>query len=122
MNSLGITLFAAVLVAALSLTPLAFGQTITTGDVVGVITDTTGAIVPNATVTIKSVDTNETRTATSNDQGEYRFPLVKPGEFILSASTPGLKSNNTRFTLLVGQQQTVAQGLAEGIVRFLTGD
>jgi Carboxypeptidase regulatory-like domain len=106
MNRLRITLFAVLFIAVLfSTVPLAFSQTITTGDVVGVVTDTSGAVVPGATVTIKSVDTNETRTATSSDQGEYRFPLMKPGDYILSASTAGLKSNNLRFTMLVGQEQ-----------------
>jgi hypothetical protein len=100
------TLFAALLIAVVCMiTPLAFSQTITTGDVVGVVSDTSGAVVPGATVTLKSVDSGETRTETSNGQGQYRFPLLKPGDYILAASTPGLKSNNTRFTLLVGQEQ-----------------
>ncbi len=101
MNRLCVTFFAVLCLLA----PLSFSQTITTGDVVGVVTDTSGAIVPGATVTIKSLETNETRSTTSNEQGEYRFPLMKPGEYVVSASTPGLKSNNTRFTLLVGQAQ-----------------
>jgi hypothetical protein len=106
MNRFKNTLFAALLVAAIFLmTPLAIGQTITTGDVVGVITDTSGAVVPGATVTLKSVDTGETRTDTANSQGQYRFALLKPGDYIISASTSGLKSNNTRVTLLVGQEQ-----------------
>lgn len=80
-------------------------QTITTGDIVGVVTDTSGAVVPSATVTLKSVDSGETRTTTTNGQGQYRFPLLKPGDYIISASTPGLKSNSERFPLLVGQEQ-----------------
>ncbi len=96
----------------------AIAQTITTGDVVGVVTDTSGAVVPAATVTLKSVDSGETRTATTNDQGQYRFPLLKPGDYIVSASTAGLKSNVTRFALLVGQETTMnvvmnAQGTKE---------
>src|SRR5262249_18293449 len=90
---------------------VASGQTITTADVVGVVTDTSGAIVPRATVTIKSVDTNETRTVVTNDLGQYRFPLMNPGEYIPSAQTAGLKSNSTRFTLLVGQEQAMNLGL-----------
>jgi Carboxypeptidase regulatory-like domain len=99
MNRLRISIFAVLFI----LVPLAFTQTMTTADVIGVITDTSGAVVPAATVTIKSLDSGETRTATSNAQGEYRFPLMNPGEYTLSASTPGLKSNNVKLTLLVGQ-------------------
>jgi hypothetical protein len=108
MNRFKNTLFAALLVAVVCMiTPLAFSQTVTTGDVVGIVSDTTGAVVPGATVTLKSIDSGETRTATANDQGQYRFPLLKPGDYTVSASTPGLKSNTERFTLLVGQEQAL---------------
>ena len=94
-------------VLAMLLTALVFGQTITTGDIVGVVMDTSGAVVPDAKVTIKSADSGETRTATSNGQGQYRFPLLKPGSYVVSAATAGLKSNNLTVSLLVGQAQEV---------------
>jgi hypothetical protein len=82
----------------------AFSQTFTTGDVVGVVTDTSGAVVPGATITIRSAATNEVRTAKSGDAGGFRFALLQPGEYTISAQTAGLKSNVQRFTLLVGQE------------------
>lgn len=87
--------------------PFTFSQSITTADAVGVITDSTGAVVPGATVTLKSTESGETRTITANDQGRYRFPLVKPGEYVLTAAAKGLKSNITRITLLVGEEREV---------------
>jgi hypothetical protein len=87
--------------------PLTFAQSITTADAVGVVTDSSGAVVPGATVTIKSVEMGETRTVTSNDQGQYRFPLMKPGAYVITAAAKGLKSNITKITLLVGQEQEV---------------
>jgi hypothetical protein len=108
MNRLRITLFAVLFIAVLfNAVPLAFSQTLTTGDVVGVITDTSGAVVPGATVTMKSVATNEARTVTTNTIGEYRFSLMTPGEYILSATSAGMKSNNTRFSVLIGQEQAM---------------
>ena len=80
-----------------------FAQTTTTGDVAGVVADITGAVIPNATVTIKSLDTNEVRTAVTNQTGQYRFSLLKPGDYEISAASNGLKSNTQRFTALVGQ-------------------
>src|ERR1700761_1286856 len=94
-------------VVAFLLIPLAFSQTLTTGDVVGIVTDTSGAVVPAAKITLTSVATNEVRTATTNQQGEYRFALIPAGEYELSAETAGLKSNRTRFTALVGQEQAM---------------
>jgi hypothetical protein len=85
------------------LAPLAFSQTITTADVVGVVSDTSGAVVPGATVTIKSAESGELRTEISNNQGQYRFPLMKPGDYEISAAAKGLKSNTLKITLLVGQ-------------------
>src|SRR5579859_4580159 len=97
----------AILAVLFLLVPLAFSQTQTTGDIVGVITDTSGAVVPGATVTLKSTESGETRTATTNDQGQYRFSLLKPGEFTLAATNSGLKSNISKVSLLVGEEQAV---------------
>ncbi len=91
----------------LFLAPFTFAQTLTTGDTLGVVTDTTGAVVPDAKVTIKSLDSGESRTETANGQGEYRFSLLKPGIYELSAATSGLKSNLSKIELLVGQAQEV---------------
>ncbi len=85
----------------------AFGQTITTGDITGMVTDSSGAIVPNATVTVKSIDTNETRTATPNAVGRYRFTFLKPGRYSITATAPGLTSGSSEIALLVGQEPAV---------------
>ena len=87
---------------ALSAAP-AFSQTITTGDIAGVIHDTTGAVVPNAAVNLRSSATNENRTTVTNDAGQYRFSLLAPGDYTLSAQTSGMKSNAQKLTVLVGQ-------------------
>src|SRR5215471_2848900 len=98
---------ACLLTALPMLAPAAFSQTITTADAVGVVSDITGAVVPGATVTIKSAESGESRTETTNGQGQYRFPLMKPGDYTITAASKGLKSNITRITLLVGQAQEV---------------
>jgi hypothetical protein len=87
--------------------PIANSQTMTTADVSGVVTDSSGAIIPGASVTIKSVETGETRTEKSNGQGEYRFPLLKPGDFLISAASKGMKSNLDKVSLLLGQSLSV---------------
>ncbi len=87
----------------LFLAPYAFSQTITTADAVGVVNDPSGAVVPGAKVTIKSTESGESRTELTNGSGQYRFPLMKPGTYDLSAVAKGLKSNTYKITLLVGQ-------------------
>jgi len=85
----------------------ASAQTITTADAVGVVTDTSGGVVPNASVTIKSEESGESRTEKTNSAGQYRFPLLRPGVYAVSATSQGLKSNISRITLLVGEEQEV---------------
>ena len=94
-------------IALLACVPSAFSQTLTTGDVTGIVTDATGAVVPGATVTIKSSATNEARTSLSTENGQYRFSLLQPGDYSISAQTTGLKSNVSKFTALVGQEQSL---------------
>jgi hypothetical protein len=94
-------------VLALLGTALAPAQTSTTGDLAGMVTDSSGAVVPNAPVTIKDVNTGEGRTVQSNANGSYRFTFLKPGEYQISSSMPGLKSDIGRITVGVSQVQNV---------------
>lgn len=83
-----------------------YGQTITTGDLTGTVTDATGAVVPNATMTLKSLDTGETKTDATNGEGVYRFNFLKPGNYQLSGATPGLHSDVGQVSVTVGQVTT----------------
>jgi hypothetical protein len=91
----------------LAAAPAAWSQTMTTGDIVGSVTDSSGAVVPNATVTLKYVDTNETRTTISGTTGQYRFTLMQPGQYTVRAEATGLKSKTQQFNLLAGQASAI---------------
>jgi outer membrane receptor protein involved in Fe transport len=80
-----------------------YGQSVTTGDLIGTVKDATGAVVPGATVTLKSNDTGETRVEQTGSTGAYRFNLLKPGNFTVSASSAGLVSDNAKVAVGVGQ-------------------
>jgi hypothetical protein len=95
-----------ILVLGIGMGPIQ-GQTMTSGDVAGVVRDTSGAVVAAATVTLKSAATGEVRTVTTNETGAYRFTFLKPGDYTVSAATPGLKSDISRVTVQVGQASTV---------------
>jgi hypothetical protein len=85
----------------------ASAQTMTTGTIVGDVTDAAGAVVRGATVSLDIPATGDHRTTVTGEDGQYRFPLLKPGEYTVSAQAPGLQSGVARFDLLVGQQQAV---------------
>jgi hypothetical protein len=85
----------------------AFAQSITSGDITGVVTDPSGAVVPNATVTLKNRDTGATQTRTTNAQGVYRFQLLTPGNYAVSSSAPGFQTVSQNATVTVGQATQV---------------
>ena len=98
---------AAIMLALTFVTPAVHSQTITSGDITGIVSDSSGAIVPGAKVVLKNVDTGDGRTVDSGADGQYRFTFLKPGQYTVSSSSPGLKSDSTTVTVAVGQVQTL---------------
>ena len=75
-------------IVALLLAPAVEAQV--TGSVVGTVKDESGAVLADVTVTLRGgILTADGLTATSDAQGSYRFPLVPPGTYELSASRQG---------------------------------
>src|SRR5258708_6636561 len=98
---------AAIMLALTFVAPAVHSQTITSGDITGIVADSSGAIVPGAKVVLKNVDTGDGRTVDSGADGQYRFTFLKPGQYTVSSSSPGLKSDSTTVTVAVGQVQTL---------------
>src|ERR1700751_4455134 len=93
--------------ALVTIAPAASSQTITTGEITGVVADPTGKVVIGAMVELSSTDTGESRAVPSNASGVYRFPFVKPGTYELSAKSKGLKSDKGSLVVAVGQVQVL---------------
>jgi hypothetical protein len=81
-------LFCLPILLFLAASPAAFGQTMTTGDIVGTVADASGAVVPNAKATAKLITTHETHSELTNAQGEYRLSLLQPGANTRSQANP----------------------------------
>src|SRR5215468_9600448 len=64
----------------------AFAQSLTSGDITGVVLDPSGAVIPNASVTITNDAIGTTQTHTTNGEGVYRFSLLSPGTYSVSVS------------------------------------
>ncbi len=95
----------ALLVAMLQLWQVlpATGQSLTSGDVAGTITDPSGAVIPNANVTLKSTESGASQTRTTNAQGYYRFSLLTPGTYTLWVNVSGFQPIQKPITVAVGQ-------------------
>ena len=92
------------------------GQTVST-QILGTVTDSSGAVISGATITAKRPATGDTRTANTNETGNYTFPLLDIGEYEVSCTAPGFKTEvrsgielqlqqkaRLDFVLQVGQQ------------------
>ncbi len=103
-----------VLVIALLMTPSLVAQSLVSGDITGTVTDPSGAVVPNATVTLKSTSTGQTRNTTTNNNGAYRFSLLQPGAYTVTATATGFSKAETTANINVGQATVADVKLAVG--------
>ena len=106
--SLGL-LFALVLT-----TSAALAQSIISGEITGVVTDSSGAVLPNATVTLTSKETGTTQQTTTNSGGGFRFPLLRPGVYTVSATAKGFSTLTQDVTVGVGQVTNASLQLRVG--------
>ena len=85
----------------------AWGQ-VTTGDIVGRVTDATGATVPNANVTLVNLDTNISRAIPSNESGDYAFNLLQAGRYSVRVEKSGFRAFTVpEITLAAGDRTRV---------------
>jgi len=89
-------------------------QLVVSGDVTGTVTDASGAVVSNATVILKNKGTGQTRSTTTNNTGVYRFSLLQPGSYTVSASATGFSKAETTAMINVGQATVADMKLAVG--------
>src|SRR5271154_5037464 len=80
-----------------------YAQNVTSGDIVGVVTDSTGAAIPNAIIVVTSSDTGINQTLSSNGNGSYRASLLHPGVYQVVITASGFKTASTTLTVAVGQ-------------------
>jgi Carboxypeptidase regulatory-like domain/TonB-dependent Receptor Plug Domain/TonB dependent receptor len=85
----------------------AVGQSVTTGDLTGTVTDTSGAVIPQATITVKSTSEGTSQTTVSNQSGSYHFSLLKPGNYVVSATASNMAETRRSVDVQLGQITSV---------------
>jgi hypothetical protein len=102
MKVLRLFLIAAIVCSLMAAVP-GFAQSITSGDIAGVVTDPSGAVVPNAKVIAKNDATGASETVTTNGEGFYRFSFLQPGSYTISTNAPGFQPGSRKIQVAVGQ-------------------
>ncbi|MGA2905519.1 MAG: TonB-dependent receptor, partial [Candidatus Korobacteraceae bacterium] len=109
-----ITGMLALLVIALLMAPSLMAQSLTSGDLTGTVTDPSGAVVTGATVTLKNNANGQTRNTTTNSSGAYRFSLLSPGGYTVTATASTFTKAETMTSINIGQATVADIKLAVG--------
>jgi outer membrane receptor protein involved in Fe transport len=78
----------------------------TTGDIEGRVLDPQEASVPNATVTARNQQTGLEKTSTTGEEGGYRFILLPPGTYTISATAQGFAVTELRDVVVTVGSKT----------------
>src|SRR4051812_8705156 len=93
----------------------AFAQTtISTGSIVGTVTDATGAVLEGAKVIITNVGTNQQINLTSNASGAFNSGALSPGNYKVQVTAKGFSTTSQSVAVQVGNTATVNARLAVG--------
>jgi hypothetical protein len=81
-----------------------FSQTtISTGSILGTVSDPSGAAVAHATVTIVNESTGQKIALTSNPEGIYNSGGLIPGDYTVRVEAPGFSTSRLNVTVEVGR-------------------
>jgi hypothetical protein len=83
----------------------------------GTAADANGAVVPNAAISIKNTSTGVAQELVTNSAGFYTAPNLLPGNYQITVTAPGFKTEvRSGVTLTVGEQQVLNFSLNVGQV------
>jgi hypothetical protein len=91
-----------VFLGAVFSTPLHAQATISTGTILGTVTDPSEAAVSGAKVTITNKDTGQVSNFVTNSTGNYSSGPLTPGNYLVRVEAGGFKSTELAITVRVG--------------------
>jgi hypothetical protein len=92
-----------VLALALVVTPAAWGQTVVTGGITGVVSDSTGARVTGATVALTSSETGTEYRTVTDSSGSYSISLIRPGHYTVTVEKEHFARVTQKLDIGIGQ-------------------
>ena len=113
------------LALVLSLSYVAFGQSLTAGTVNGTVRDPNNAVVPNASVTIENAVTSYKQTTTTGTDGTFHFNNVPFNTYVLTTLASGFgaaqQTLNVRSAVPINIDVALAISGATETVTITTG-
>jgi len=82
-------------------------QSLITGGIAGTVADPSGGVMPGSTVTLTNNGTGASEERLTNGQGDFRFPLLAPGNYLLTAKATNFAPAQKTVQVKVGQISTV---------------
>jgi hypothetical protein len=86
--------------------PLSAQNVVLTGSISGRLTDPGGSVIAAAPLTLRNLATGVEQRSTTNQAGLYRFPVLMPGTYSLTASVQGFRDVIALVRVLVGNTTT----------------
>jgi hypothetical protein len=99
---------------ALLMTAASAQTTVSTGSIVGTVTDASGAVVEGAKVAITNTGTAQVINLTSNSSGSYNSGALAPGDYRVRVTQKGFSALDTPVVVQVGNTATVNARLQLG--------
>src|SRR5271170_3362758 len=103
-----------VLMVVASCAVLTAQNAVLTGALSGRVTDQSGAMVPRAMVVVRNLATDVQQSAETTHAGLYRFPVLMPGTYSVTASLIGFRDVEVLVRVLVGNTTTQDVSLRVG--------
>jgi Carboxypeptidase regulatory-like domain len=94
--------------------PLCAQTTVSTGSIVGTVSDPSGAVVSGAKVSITNLATGQLINLTTNSSGSFNSGALIPGNYKTLVSAKGFSSVEVSLTVLVGNTATANVNLQIG--------
>ena len=102
MNSKHLLLVVLALAISFSTTKIA-AQSLTTGSIIGAVTDPSNALIPKAQVILKDNSKGTTQGTNTNSSGLYQFALLAPSSYTVTVSAAGFQVVNRTTNVDLGQ-------------------
>ena len=87
---------------------------ITTGDIVGRVSDQSGAVLPGSTITVENVGTRDVRSTVASDTGDYVVNLLPIGSYVVRVELESFRPQESRVDLRSGERIRVDAKLSIG--------